>query len=237
VHDRHNGIVFAAETLGCSPAETLKTAKAGFNYIFNSSKWWDFYSPWLFEQYELTRGTVRSISFPESHDTTRLAADYHGHIDSLKRNCFLAALFSAGFMIPIGFEFGFQNQLHVVKTRPADWEQTDIDLTAYITGLNKARLNNPVFQEDAPTITLPSSNHQVLFLWKGASSDKQEALIILNRDPFNKQYFRCENLYDHIQLPGPLIDVSPEYPLDYLPTPYEYDLRPGQGVVLVTESK
>jgi starch synthase (maltosyl-transferring) len=30
-----------AETLGCTPAQTLDTARAGFDFIFNSSKWWD----------------------------------------------------------------------------------------------------------------------------------------------------------------------------------------------------
>jgi len=34
-----------------------------------------------------------------------------------------------------------------------------------------------------------------------------------------------------------LLDVSPEHPLDYLPTPFEYTLRPGQGIVLVTRRK
>ena len=28
---------------------------------------------------------------------------------------------------------------------------------------------------------------------------------------------------------------SPEYPLDFLPEPFNYDLRPGQGIVLVTK--
>lgn len=36
-------------------------------------------------------------------------------------------------MIPIGFKFGFRKRLHVVKTRPEDWEETEIDLTSYIS--------------------------------------------------------------------------------------------------------
>ena len=39
-------------------------------------------------------------------------------------------------MMPIGFEFGFRKPLHVVNTTPADWEKTDIDLTAYIAKVN-----------------------------------------------------------------------------------------------------
>ena len=33
---------------------------------------------------------------------------------------------------------------------------------------------------------------------------------------------------------APLKDVSPEDRLDYIPEPFRYSLRPGQGIVLVT---
>lgn len=228
------GAIFLAETLGCSPKETVQTANAGFEYIFNSSKWWDFSGPWLFEQYNLTRESTKSVSFPESHDTPRLAEEAGGNLDAIKCQYFFSALFSAGVMMPIGFEFGFRKRLHVVKTRPTDWETTGIDLTAFIRNLNRTKAENPVFWEDTPTEILPTKNPNILFLWKGSLKANQEALIILNKDPHNKQYFHTDNLYQYVQAPGPLIDVSPEYPLDYLPTPYEYDLRPGQGIVLVT---
>jgi len=234
---RHPEVVFLAETLGCSPRETAQTAQAGFAYIFNSSKWWDFSSPWLIEQYELTREQAKSVSFPESHDTPRLAEELHGNVDALKRNYFFSALFSAGVLIPVGFEFGFRRRLHVVHTRPADWETTGIDLTAFIRNVNRAKAQNPVLLEDAPTEILPTNNPQVLFLWKGSLRAKQEALIILNKDAENKQDFYTDNLYQYVQTAGPLRDVSPEYPLDYLPTPYGYGLRPGQGIVLVTDRR
>jgi starch synthase (maltosyl-transferring) len=31
------------------------------------------------------------------------------------------------------------------------------------------------------------------------------------------------------------VDVSPEWPLDYLPTPFEFELSPGMGRILVAE--
>lgn len=231
---KHPAVIFLAETLGCSPKETAQTAKAGFEFIFNSSKWWDYSSAWLFEQYNLTRETAKSVSFPESHDTPRLAAELGGHVEAIKNKYFFSALFSAGVMMPIGFEFGFCKPLHVIKTRPADWENTGVDLTAFIKNVNRAKAVNPVFQEDTPTNILPTQNPNVLFLWKGSLSANQEALIILNKDTHNEQHFYTDNLYQYVQASGPLSDVSPEYPLDYLPTPYEYGLRPGQGIVLVT---
>ena len=178
---KHPGVVFLAETLGCSPRETAQTAKAGFEFIFNSSKWWDYSSPWLFEQYNLTRETSKSVSFPESHDTPRLAEEVGGNVAAIKSKYFFSALFSAGVMMPMGFEFGFRKRLHVVKTRPQDWEETGVDLTAFITNLNRMKAANPVFQEDAPTEVLPAHNPNILFLWKGSFSANQEALIILEQ--------------------------------------------------------
>ena len=31
--------------------------------------------------------------------------------------------------------------------------------------------------------------------------------------------------------------VSPEYAMDYIPEPFHYALRPGQGIVLATSRK
>ncbi|RMD54051.1 MAG: alpha-amylase, partial [Nitrospirae bacterium] len=105
-------VLFFAETLGCTADQTRRTAEAGFDYIFNSSKWWDFNSPWLMEQYNLTREIAPSISFPESHDTPRLCEELNGNVRGLKQRYFFAALFSAGVMMPIGFEYGFRKKLH-----------------------------------------------------------------------------------------------------------------------------
>src|SRR5690606_40005614 len=51
---------FFAETLGCTPEQALALRPAGFDFLFNSAKWWDFRSPWLLEQYELYRQIARS---------------------------------------------------------------------------------------------------------------------------------------------------------------------------------
>ena len=53
IHDIKNkypDIVFTAETLGCTEEQSKQTAQAGFDYIFNSSKWWAFNSHWLLGQ-------------------------------------------------------------------------------------------------------------------------------------------------------------------------------------------
>ncbi len=234
IKKEHPDVVFFAETLGCPSDQTRRTASAGFDYIFNSSKWWDFNSPWLMAQYVLTREVVPSISFPESHDTVRLCEELHGSIQGLKQRYLFSALFSAGIMMPMGFEFGFCKRSHVVKTRPEDWEETDIDLTSFITEVNKLKSNQAIFQEEAPTEILYASNPNILLMWKASINGQKEALLILNKDIYNKQHFYAESLQEFVQAGAPLRDFSPEYPMEYIPVPFSYDLWPGQGIVLIT---
>ncbi|KAA3596906.1 MAG: alpha-amylase [Candidatus Scalindua sp. AMX11] len=232
----HPDVHFFAETLGCTPEQTKNTAGAGFDYIFNSSKWWDFHNSWLMEQYNLTRDVVPSVSFPESHDTCRLADEFQGNTNGLKQRYLFSALYSAGVLVPIGFEFGFRKRLHVVKTRSVDWEDTDVDLTSFITKVNKIKESYGIFQIEAPTDFIDYHNPNILIMWKGSQDVPGESLIILNKDIHNKQRFDTDSLRGFIRSGGELGDVSPEYPLDYLPEPFSYDLRPGQGIVLVTEN-
>ena len=225
---------FVAETLGCSPEQTRQTAQAGFDAVFNSSKWWDFDSPWMMEQYHLTRDVAPSISFAESHDTPRLYAEQHGNLDAVKQRYLFSALFSAGVMMPMGFEFGFSKPLHVVNTKPSDWEQTDVDITAFIREVNLIKSHYRVFQEESITEVWNCSNPALLVIWKASAYDHSQALIILNKDVWNRQHCWIENLHHYVQHAPVLVDVSPQWPMEFLPAPFEYELLPGMARVFVT---
>jgi starch synthase (maltosyl-transferring) len=230
----HPQVRFIAETLGCTPDKTRQTAAAGFDFVFNSSKWWDFNACWLIEQYNLTREIVPSISFPESHDTPRLCEELNGNIAGLKQRYLLSALFSAGVMMPMGFEYGFRKPLNVVQTTASDWVMNGVDLTAYVAKVNHIKRRHAIFREESLLSVLPSNNPNVLLMWKASSEHKEEALLILNKDPWNHQDFYTERFRNYVQTGAPLRDVSPEYPMEYLHEPFHYALRPGQGIVLVT---
>ena len=232
--ERHPDILFFAETLGCPPDLTIKTARAGFDYIFNSSKWWDFGSPWLMKQYALTRDIVPSISFPESHDTVRLCEELNGNVEGLKQRYLFAALFSGGLMMPMGFEFGFRKKPHVVKTQPEDWEETAIDLTDYIRTVNGIKGGHAIFQEDASTELPHYENPNILLMWKVSSHTQEEALLIMNKDIHNRQHFYSDDLQTYLQTGTVLSDISPENRLEIVPSPFSYELRPAQGIVLTT---
>nr|VFJ55459.1 MAG: starch synthase (maltosyl-transferring) [Candidatus Kentron sp. FM]VFJ59186.1 MAG: starch synthase (maltosyl-transferring) [Candidatus Kentron sp. FM]VFK17339.1 MAG: starch synthase (maltosyl-transferring) [Candidatus Kentron sp. FM] len=226
--------VFTAETLGCTVDQTKETAKAGFDYVFNSSKWWDFGSPWLLEQYNLIRESAPSISFPESHDTQRLFQEFNGNQDAMRQRYLFSALFSSGVMMPMGFEFGFRKPLHVVQTRPEDWESTDVDLSDFIRNVNRIKASYTVFQEDCPTTIIGYDNPAILLMWKASARSPDEGLIVLNKDPWNRQHFYVDNLRQYVQAGAPLLDVSPTDPMEFLPEPFSYELRPGECRALVT---
>ncbi len=233
IKNKYPDIVFTAETLGCSEEQSKQTAQAGFDYIFNSSKWWDFSSPWLIDQYQQIRESVPSISFPESHDTERLFQESANNVDALKQRYLFSAVFSSGVMMPMGYEYGFKKSLHVVHSSPEDWESTDVDITDFIRDVNAFKSSYKVFQEEGPIHVMNDDWNPVLFLKKSANSSQEEALIILNKDPWNKQHFTVDNLYQFLHSGKPLKDLSLEYPQDYIPTPYEFGLNPGMARVMV----
>ncbi len=234
IKSRHPQACFAAETLGCTADQTGETASAGFDYVFNSSKWWNFHDGWLIEQYNLIRETAPSISFPDSHDTQRLCAEMDGNINALKQRYLFSALFSAGVMMTMGFEYGFRKSLHVVHTTPADWERTGIDLCSYIAGVNAIKKSHALFREESRLIIFSCNNPNVLLMSKASVKHRDEALLILNKDPWNHQEFYTDHFRHYIQAGAALQDVSPEFRLDFINEPFHYALRPGQGIVLVT---
>ena len=230
-------VLFFAETLGCTPRETKKTANAGFDYIFNSSKWWDYNSRWLMNQYNLLRDSAPSISFPESHDTVRLCEELDGNLNGVRQRYLFTALFSAGAMITMGFEFGFRKKPHVVTTTPADWEDTGTDITSFIREVNRIKETYGVFQEEAATQIIFEGNPQVLVMWKGSSRTGEEALVLLNKDARNPQSFQTPNIHYLFESKAPVLDVSPENPLKEIPYPFSSDLGPGEGRILMTREE
>ena len=188
VKQTHPEAVFFAESLGCPAAETVQLAQLGFDFIFNSSKWWDFTEPWCLEQYRQTAPIVPSISFPESHDTERLATELGGNQAAVKQRYAFAALFSTGVMMPMGFEYGFRRRLDVVKTTPNDWETPLWDLCDYITRVNGLKAARRVFNEEGTIASLAVGNPHIMALVKSTGDKAESAILILNKDLRNTQF-------------------------------------------------
>jgi 4-alpha-glucanotransferase len=174
------GVEFFAETLGCRLEECAQLSSSGFDFLYNSSKWWDFQADWCLEQYNRFRHLAPSISFPETHDTERLAAETHGAVEVARQRYLFAAFFSTGLMLPMGYEFGFQKRLNVVRTRPQDWEKPTYDLGSYITGVNRMKKNCPVLLEEGPLVRVSPVDEPVVLLLKGREKRRGRVLAVIN---------------------------------------------------------
>ncbi len=185
-------VVFFAETLGCRLEQVNELRSAGFDYLFNSARWWDFHSPWLLEQYNAFRAIAPSIAFPESHDTARLATelapqgvhrDDAAMVERAYRQRYLfSAVFSTGVMIPVGFEYGFRGPLNVVHTRPEHWERPLIDIGAYIGAVNRLRATIPALNTEGPQRQVDSGDPALACLLRRAQQGPSWALSLFNTD-------------------------------------------------------
>jgi starch synthase (maltosyl-transferring) len=223
----HPGTVFLAESLGCPFPETVRLASSGFDFIFNSSKWWDFVAPWCLEQYRQTSTLVPSISFPESHDTERLAVELKGDREVIKMRYGFSALFSTGVMMPIGFEYGFSRRLNVVETAPEDWEKPNWDISDYIGRVNRLKASRRVFNAEGPIDTARIDNPHIFTFVKWSPDRRERALVVINKDARLQQSFRLQSLGQFLAGVARVEDISPEVSLQHTPDFQQATLKPS----------
>jgi starch synthase (maltosyl-transferring) len=188
--DAASDALFCAETVGAPKEAVLALAGAGFDYLYNSVKWWDFKSPWLLEQYEAFRHIAPSIGFPESHDTPRLVAELRqagipeDQIEPRYRQAYaFAAAYSTGVLMPMGFEYGWARRMAVVMGREEAPEPKRFDLSLFIAEINAMKLAIPALNEEGPQRPLSQGDSQLIVLERTNEGGDDRAVIGVNRDP------------------------------------------------------
>ncbi|MDB4949383.1 MAG: alpha-amylase [Gemmatimonadetes bacterium] len=176
-------VQFFAETLGAPVEEVAALGEAGFDYFFNSSKWWSFTEGWALEQHEKFRRIAPSISFPESHDTERLAAETEGDEAVQRQRYAFAAGYSAGVMMPVGYEFGFRRRMDVVSTLPADWERRGMDLRSFVGRVNRLKVDHALLHGEGVLRAVGGTMGDVLVLERSASDapDAARGWMVVNK--------------------------------------------------------
>lgn len=134
-----SGVIFIGEAFLCSLSTRKNLATAGFNYIYNSAKWWDYKSDWLLNEYNAICKYIHSISFPDNHDTRRLMDELGGNINLFLLHLYFTAFWSEGFEITRGTEFGESSQLDCVTTRRFQQEKKQYDFTEHIKEILRIR--------------------------------------------------------------------------------------------------
>lgn len=211
-----------ADTLGARPAELIGLNDVVFDYVLNSLRWWDRRAEWLFEEQERLRPIAPSISFPEIHETERLAAQAAtadpAEVERYVRGQMaLAAFFSVGWMMPIGVEYGFTRRLDSVTTRPDTWEEPQFDLSAYVTELNALRDEHPSLSAPLSANRFTAVDHPVVGLVRYDRGHPVAAengmMLLLNRDTERTHVFDLS--LAQREAGGRLnrfVDVTPESP-------------------------
>jgi starch synthase (maltosyl-transferring) len=100
---RDSATIFLAETLGCTLEQIEALHGTGFDYLYNSSKYWEYDQPWCIDQHGHNKKVAPSISFPESHDTPRLAGEFPGTLAVQKSRYLFCAVFSKGLLMTQGY--------------------------------------------------------------------------------------------------------------------------------------
>lgn len=235
----NDDVVFIAESLGAMLEQVEQLRGAGFDYLMNSSKWWDFKAPWLLEQYDKFRSLAPSISFPETHDTERLADDLakhgvtgKGHVERAYRQAYVfAAAFSTGLMIPVGYEYGFRKKLHVVETTPKDWEEPTFDITDFITGVNEMKAGLRVLNEEGPQ-RLIDLGDRVACLLRRSQDGRDWAATVINIDRRKQTVVKLEGLDGDVSGGR---EVTPGKEGGPLPAGEEVTLEPGEVRVFASQ--
>lgn len=229
----YSEVLFLAETLGCTPVQVQTLSNCGFNYIFNSSKWWNYNDSWCLEQYSLTRNIAPSISFPETHDTPRLFEEVGHKEAAFLQRLYFEAVFSSGFMITSGFEYGFIKKINVVLTKPEDWESTERDYTKRIKSILTTKNALLPLHKESPIEIVDQSNWQNVFCFV-KEWDFQRVLIILNKDVNNNQMLLLNDV-EIIVKNDRVKDYSPENKIEGYVKRLDIKLKPGEVKIFTSE--
>src|SRR5262249_24223893 len=149
---------------------------------------------WCLDQYQQLAPLVPTVSFAESHDTERLAADLQGDQAAVKLRYAFSALFSSGVMMPMGFEYGFQRRLSVVDTESKDWESPQWDLSSFIAAVNRLKASHRVFNEEGPIEPVDAGNERVFAFVKSSRDRTERVIVLLNKDRRQSQSCRLAQM-------------------------------------------
>jgi starch synthase (maltosyl-transferring) len=230
-------VIFFAETLGAPVEDVVALKSAGFDYFFNSSKWWDLSQPWALDQHEKFGRIAPSIAFPESHDTPRMAEESGGREEVQRQRYAIAAAFSAGVMMPVGYEFGFRKQVNVVSTMPTDWERRHWDLRAFITRVNRLKLAHPLLQGEGHLRVVGDVRGDTLVLERTTDDGAARGWIAVNKvwaEPREMDFAAFVDDADRFRLFRVCRDDAPE---QGEPVPETLELDRAEVVYLLPETE
>lgn len=202
-------VVFVAQNLGATSEQIADLTRVGFDYVLNSSKYWNYEDTWCLEQYQRI-APFPTISFPEFYFTPRLAKETNDNWNMVKQRYIFSAVFSTGLLMPIGFEFGFHKNLDVQNQMPTDFEQVRVDLTGIISDTNKMKKQYRVFAEEGPISPIICENPDLFVFIKSTNDQKEQSIIIINKNDEKDFTVNISYLKRFTHYPDTIKDITPQ---------------------------
>ncbi|MGM0597155.1 MAG: alpha-amylase family glycosyl hydrolase [Myxococcota bacterium] len=193
-------VYFLAETLGCRLKEVESLQKAGFDYLYNSSKYWNYDQNWALQQHTEFQKIAPSVSFPESHDTPRLAKTAKKRSQVQKQRYALAIFFSKAVQTTMGFEYGWTSKCDVVKSTQTSLEPETMDITPFISRANKFAQETPLFNEEGRLEAISPFNQAVFMLKKSSNYGKKPLYAFINKDWDQPQSINLDKQFELMPL-------------------------------------
>ena len=143
VRRHHPRVSFMAATLGAEPAEREALIDCGFDLVACCSHGWDYRAEDFPETVDRLAHIAPVIAMPEAPFERRLSRAFRdtGRAQRAARRALaLATSYGAGWMMPMGFEFGASRDMDAARDRPEDFvrlvAEAPFDLSADIAAAN-----------------------------------------------------------------------------------------------------
>lgn len=183
---------FLAWTPGCTRKQLAGLAHCGFDAVFSSDAWWDFQAGWYWQEHEALVAVAPVIAFPEDPCGTRLAR-LHGfrqgieQTNAARRAILFAAASGAGWLLPMGFEYGLNTPLAVsgrtdALTTPEQYAQAcaaaEVDLSDTVREANALLVAHAETYQASRLRPLSAPGAPALLVERRGAAQRQ--LIVLN---------------------------------------------------------
>ncbi len=156
---RDQSAKFMAWTLGASAEAIAGLQGAGFDYAFSSSCWWDFKSAWLDDDAERLARVAPAIALSNA-----LGVPFNGNLAARRRALHFAAAYSAGWLMPMGFEAGDTDE--------------PLDLTTEIAACNGLRKTHEILRAGETARVISSAGADIAVLRRGQPGKKAIILLV-----------------------------------------------------------
>ncbi|WP_082727561.1 maltotransferase domain-containing protein [Burkholderia mayonis] len=186
---------WVAATPGHARAALASLEGAGFDAVFSSVRWWDARASWLADEHAALRRVGAPLGMADVRYGQRLAADF-AHVDAdmlervYRRAASVAAAVGAGWLVPMGFEWGIASRLSYVDADrdrfTSERRAARFDLSDFLTTANGWQRDVAVLGRAGEVRQLTGADARATALLRGDAPDLRASdaavLVVVNPD-------------------------------------------------------